>query len=165
MPLPPARQAQVFGMVGNPLPTSFPRGFSGTEGSSSGTRGFPGPGLRGRQGRCSAIAVRKVALALGAVKPYGRRMADLMAIFEFQVPGLWLDQGLVGQRLQMPNGVGWIQFPSDDEHLVRSGHKMLFHTSDLISGYNEVLGEKVTLEINAVVLALPCQLTGTLPVS
>jgi hypothetical protein len=92
-------------------------------------------------------------------------MADLMAIFEFQVPGLWLDQGLVGQRLQMPNGVGWIQFPSDDEHVVRSGHKMLFHTSDLISGYNEVLGEKVTLEINAVVLALPCQLTGTLPAS
>lgn len=88
-----------------------------------------------------------------------------MAVFEFQVPGLWLDQGLVGQRLQMPDGVGWIQFPSDDEHLVRSGHKMLFHTSDLISGYNEVLGEKVTLEINAVVLALPCQLTNTLPSS
>jgi len=92
-------------------------------------------------------------------------MADLMAIFEFPVPGLWLDQGLVGQRLQMPDGVGWIQFPSDDEHLVRSGHKMLFHTSDLISCYNEALGTKVALEVNAVVLALPCQLTGTMPAS
>jgi hypothetical protein len=106
-----------------------------------------------------------VALALETVKPYGLRMADLMAVFEFYIPGLWLDQDLIGQRLQMPNGVGWIQFPSADEYLIRTGHKMLFHTSDLISGYNEALGEKVTLGVNAVVIALPCELTGTLPAS